>query len=87
MKIKEDYMYKCIAGQDIVIPVGKAGVNGNSLMTLKGIGAYIYQILVNGATEEEIVSKVLNDYDVDEQTAKHDVRAFIDKLRSLDMLE
>lgn len=87
MKIKEDYMYRKIAGQDIVIPVGKAGVNCDSLLTLKGIGAFIYQILSEGSTEEELVSKVLDTYDIDEVTARKDVSNFIDKLKSFDMLE
>lgn len=87
VKIKEDYMYKKIAGQDIVIPVGKTALNTNAMMTLKGTGAFIYEILYKGSTVEDVVKKLIETYDIDEETAKTDTENFIARLKELNMLE
>lgn len=87
IKIKQDYMYKKIAGQDIIIPVGQTGMNTNSMMTLKGSGAFVYEMFYKGATVDEVVKELTETYDIDEVTARRDTENFVEKLKELNMLD
>lgn len=87
IKIKQDYMYKKIAGQDIIIPVGSTAMNTNEMMTLKGSGAFIYELFYKGATIDEVVGKLTETYEIDEDTARRDTENFVNKLKEFNMIE
>ena len=50
------------------------------------MGAFIWDILPQVETEEEILAQVLDAYEIDEETARTDVRAFMDKLREMGII-
>lgn len=87
MKIKEGFLLREVAGSHIVVPVGKAEMDFNGMMTLNPVGAFIWSALETDATEEAIVQKVLETYEIDEATAARDVHAYIEKLRGAGLIE
>lgn len=86
MKIKKELISREIAGERFLVPVGKSVYDSNGLFLLTEVGAFIWDLLPEAQDAEEIVSAVLNAYDVDEATAKADVAAFLAKLTELDIL-
>lgn len=82
MKIKSGFMLREIAGQWIVVPVGSRVVEFNNIMTLSESGAVLWHLLEKGAEEDELVTALLSEYDVDEATARNDVRSFLDSVSS-----
>ena len=58
----------------------------NGMINLNETGAFLWRILEKGATEEEAVAELLKEYDVDEETAKADVKAFVSKLTEAGLL-
>ncbi len=87
MKIKDGYLIREIAGAYVVVPAGEQVVEFNGLMTLNETAAFIWSILVDGADEDEVVKKMLDEYDVSEEKAKEDVRKVIDLLKSYNVFE
>ena len=87
MKIKKDFMIREVAGTSIVVPVGEASLNFNGLITLNETGTFLFKILKDGATKDELLEKLLAEYEIDEDTAKKDIDKFIDKLSGADLLE
>lgn len=87
MKIKEGFLLREVAGSHIVVPVGKAEMDFNGMMTLNPVGAFIWSALETDATEEAIVQKVLETYEIDEATAARDVHTYIEKLRGAGLIE
>ncbi len=87
MKIKNCYVMREVAGSNVVVPTGDAAVDFNGMMTLNEVGAILWEKLSHGAEEEDLVSAILSEYNVSEETVRADVSAFIDQLREADILE
>ena len=86
MKIKDGFILREVAGSYLVVAVGTAVKQFNGMINLNETGAFLWRLLEKGATEEESVSALLKEYDVDEETAKADVKAFTNKLTEAGLL-
>ncbi len=86
MKIKDGFILREVAGSYLVVAVGAAVKQFNGMINLNETGAFLWRLLEKGATEEEAVSALLKEYDVDEETAKADVKAFTNKLTEAGLL-
>ena len=65
-------------GEDyIVVAVGDDAEDFNKLITLNSVGAYIYNLLNNDMTYEEIVAAGLDKYDADRKTVENDINIFL----------
>lgn len=80
MRIKEGFILRQVAGNYIVIAVGDEAVDFNGMITINETGAFLWEILSKGATKEEMLEKLMAEYDVDEETAKKDITDFLIKL-------
>ena len=87
MKIKEGYKLCKVRDNSIVIAVGDAVMDFNGLVTLNDTGEFIWKQLEKDITDEEIVSALTAEYDIDEEKAKADVKEFIEKLKGADFIE
>ncbi len=87
MKIKENYMIRSVAGQYIVVPVGDASVDFNAMISLNETGAFLWGKLAEETTEAKLVEALLEEYDVSEETAMADVKAFAQKMREAKLLD
>ena len=85
MKIKEGFLLRQVAGQTVVLPTGDE-LDLNMMITLNGTGAFLWELLQEETTEEEMVKALLAEYDVDEERAKASVAAFVNKLRENEFL-
>lgn len=86
MKVKDGFILREVAGNFIVVAVGGAVKNFNAVITLNEAGALLWRALEKGAKQEDLVKVILDEYDIDETTAKADVLAFIDKLQGASLL-
>ena len=86
MKIKKELVKRTIAGDTILVPVGKTVYESNGLFILNGVGSFLWDILPQAETEEELLQAVLERYDVAPEQARRDIRAFLDKLRGMNIL-
>jgi hypothetical protein len=80
MEIKKKLMKRQVAGDTFLVPLGKSVYDANGLFFLTEVGAFIWDLLPQAKTEEEVLSAVLAEYDVEEATAKAHVAAFVEKL-------
>ena len=85
MKIKDGYMLREVAGNSVVVAVGKAALDFNGLITLNSTGVFLWKMLAEGINEEDLLTAVLDEYDIDEATAKNDIAEFIEKLKGADL--
>jgi hypothetical protein len=86
MIIKKELIKREIAGDTILVPVGKTVYDSNGLFVLNELGAFIWDLLPQADTEEAICNAVLEQYEVPAETAKQDVSAFLEKLREMEIL-
>ena len=87
MKIKDGFMLRKVADNNVVVAVGKATLDFNGLITLNESGTYLWSLLENDVTAEEMTSKMCSRYDVDENTARVDVDEFIKNLKGAGIIE
>lgn len=86
MKIKEGYLLHNISGQTVVLPTG-GDLNLNVMITLNDTGAFLWEHMQNETDENALVKALLAEYDVDEETARKCVAAFVEKLRGHEFFE
>ena len=86
MKIKKELVKRDIAGDTILVPVGKTVYDSNGLFILNELGSFLWDRLETAENEEALLGAILEEYEVTEQTAKKDLCAFLDKLRELGIL-
>lgn len=87
MKIKDSFFLKKVAGQNVVVPVGKNVVNFNAAITLNETAAFLWELLQNDISAETLVEKLCENYDVSTDNASRDVNVFINVLKEHDILE
>ena len=86
MIIKKELIKREIAGDTILVPVGKSVLDSNGLFMLNELGAFIWDLLPGMESEDEICNAVLAEYDVSSETARQDVAEFLQKLRAMEII-
>lgn len=80
MKLKRnpELIMRNIAGETMLIPTGSMVGQFNGLINLNGPAAFIWEQMENVESREELVQRMLQRYDIDEETARRDVNGFLD---------
>ena len=87
MRIKEGFILRKVGSQYVVAATGKASENFNGMMRLNESGAFAFRLLQEGITEDELVTRIVAEYDVSEEAARRDVENFLAALGEADALE
>ncbi len=87
MKIKDTYILRNVAGQNIVVALGGENIDFNSVITLNDTGAFIFRQMEKHTDKDSVINALLSEYDIDRSTAENDFDIFIKKLRDNSMLE
>ncbi len=87
MKIKQGFLLREVADNYIVVAVGSAVKDFNGIITLNESAAYLWKQLEEDLNEDQLVSRLLSEYEVTEEQAKIDVKKFIDKLKDAKLVE
>ena len=74
MKIKDGFILRNVAGNNVVVPIGQATIDFNGMISLNDTGAFIFEQMLNEITRDELVQAVIND-------------AFIEKIKGEDLFE
>ena len=86
MIIKKELIKREIAGDTILVPVGKTVLDSNGLFVLNELGAFIWELLPNAEDEESICKAILAEYDVSADEAAKDVAEFMVMLRKMEII-
>ena len=77
MKRNTDFMLRDIAGEVILVTTGAATQQFNGMITLNEVAAFIWKNLDESKSKEELVDKIMDEFEVDEETARTDVEGFV----------
>lgn len=87
MKLKYNFVTNEVADKIVAVPVGEDLENFGGFIKMNDIGAYIFNMLKNDVTQDEIVAAMLKDFeDATEQEVRETVKEFTDKLKEADVL-
>ena len=87
MIIKKEFVLREIAGEFVLVPIGRTGAEFKGLFPMTETGAFIWNLLPEADNEEYIIEKFLLEYDVDRETVTADVNDFLSNLRQFGIID
>lgn len=87
MKVKEGFVLRNMGGQPVVVSVGSASKVFNGMIKLNETGEFLWRQLNDEKNEEELVSALLEKYNVSIDVARGDVKEFINILKTPGIIE
>ncbi len=87
MKIKDGFLLREVGSLSVVIAVGERAEEFHKILTLNQTGAFLFKILQNGADLSSLSNALCEEFEVDKITAENDVKAFLEKLKTSNLLE
>lgn len=87
MQIKKEMILREIAGEYILVPGADAVLDLNGLFIITETGAFIWKLIPEVESETEILDKMLEEYDIDKETAQKDIAEFLERLRKFGIID
>ncbi len=87
VKIKNGFLLREIAGTPVIIPVGERVIEFKGMLMPNETGSFIWKKLLSDITYDDLLSAILEEYDVDENMARDDLDAFLAEVRSIGAIE
>lgn len=82
MKLKYDFATRDMGGTYVALTIGKGSQEYHNIIALNETGHAIFNLLKDGNDEDEVVKKMMEEYDVTEEKLRPEVQALIQKLKN-----
>ena len=82
IRLKPDVEWRRVGGEVVVLDVGSS-----AYMAVNDTGTILWPLVVEGATESRLVDELATHFHVEPEQAASDVKAFVDQLRSLSLVD
>ena len=86
MKVKDGFVIRSIAGNCIVVPVGARVVNFRGIMNLNETGAFIFEQMKDEISYEDLLQRLLEEYEADEEVIHKDLDEFLNNAEVLGII-
>ena len=87
MKLKHEFMTRQIAGEYVLIPMGKSALAFSGMVTANAVGAFICEQLREETDRETLLSAICSEFEVEPGTAEADMDDFLKLLAKAKLLE
>ena len=81
MHIIGKYTVRTILDEIVAVPLGSSSESFNGILSLNPVGQFLFELLSQERTEQELVQALTEEYEVDTATAAADVQEFLASLR------
>ena len=71
----------------MVMPTGDNIAKFDGTIVLNEVSAFVFKQLENAVSRDDLLTAMLAEFDVDEQTAAKDLDKLLDRFRDLNLLE
>ena len=86
MKLKMDFILRDIVGETVLVPINESTSSFNGLITVNELGKFIWENIESSNDEDELLQRILDEYEVDKDVAKADLDEFLGKLKAVDIV-
>lgn len=80
LKLDKEYVLRQIGDDCVIVPVGKAALDFNGMITVNETGAFLWEQLVKGTSKEGLLETLMETYEVTQEEAERDIDEFLDVL-------
>jgi len=87
MKRNDGFVLQTVAEECLLIPIGARVIDMNGLVTLNATARFIWELLADERTLEELVAGVAAAFDVTPDCARTDVLAFVEEITALGLIQ
>ena len=87
MKIVKEFILREIAGECVLVPTGATTQEFNGLITVSDTAKFIWENMEKVDSFKALVELILEEYEIDEDTAKKDAHQFISELLKVGFVE
>jgi hypothetical protein len=87
MRRKKDFIMQNVGGEQLLVPLGAQVMKLNGLITLNATAACVWELLAAERTLDELIAALSERFNVESETARDDVRAFIEEIAGMGLLE
>lgn len=85
MKLKDGFVLRQVAGEYVAMSVS-SDVDLNGMITLNETARALWKRLEQGAELSDLTAALLEEFEVDEQTAQDAAIGFVQKLKELNLI-
>ena len=86
MKTNKSFILREIAGENILVATGEAAQVFNGMITLNEVASFIWKNIDECKTVDKLIASILDEFDIDDETAKRDVENFTTQLIRMGMV-
>ena len=87
MKLKSGFVLQNVAGSYLACSTGELTREFRGVIRMNATGAFIWEVLAQDVSFEQIVEKLCEKYDISKEIAEKDARSFVDYLDSYGVVE
>lgn len=87
MKLKYEFSVRQIMDDYILVPVGESALAFSGMVTTTEVGVFLCEKLQQNTTRDALLAAVLEEYDVDAETAGADLDEFLASMRKSGLLD
>ncbi len=88
MRIKSGFVIEKVGNSYLAVATGARAATFRALIRLNATGAFLWNLLAErDMTESELLSRMLEEYEVTEELAAQDISKFIDLLKKAEILD
>ncbi len=87
MKAREGFILRNLAGEYLLMPKGEKIKNYDSVVLMNELSAFVWGKMQNPVTQSDLLEAVLNEYDVDEKTAREDLDGLLAELKEAGVID
>ena len=86
MKFNTDYVIKKVGDEALLVRQSKKSVDYSKVITLNPTSLLIVEGVMNNLSIDDITEKMVAEYDVSKEKAKHDIIVTINQLKTLNIV-
>lgn len=87
MNKKEEFIVRHIGDDFVMMPIGQTALKFNGLIMANEVSAFIWENLDKVSDANEMSLLICEDFNVDYETALHDVKELFDQMRNAGWIE
>lgn len=87
MKMKDGFVVRNVVGEYMVMPVGENISKFEGTVVINELSAFVLEHMKEPISREDLLALILEEYEVEEETAKKDLEVLLDKFSAFGLIE
>ncbi|MCE5175437.1 MAG: PqqD family protein [Bacteroidales bacterium] len=82
-KLKSQFVTRQVGNELVLVPLSNNVSNMKELFTMNETGRFIWENLTEKMTVDKLAEKLMQEFEVDEETAIKDIKLFLEKVSQM----